>query len=110
MGFAAAAVVVNKLLPPLFTSNDAKALSLLELEGAGAQAIAAGRSRASWQRVQNEQLDRLRRHVPLRQVLLPHMLVSAVGPETVEALSLALEALLAPQPTAELVPATQGGA
>ena len=103
MGLAVEAIVVNKLLPPLFPSGDAEILADLEIGDAAGECIAAGRTRIGWQRVQSEQLARLRRSVSLKQVLLPHMLVSAAGPEVVHDLSLALEALLAPRPIPDLV-------
>jgi anion-transporting ArsA/GET3 family ATPase len=99
MGLGADDVLVNKMLPPLFEPGDKELLEGLHLDGAVAEAIDAGRYRASWQKVQTDQLARLRAHVAQRAVMIPHMLVSAMGPETIEALSLALEALLAPLPT-----------
>lgn len=96
LGLEAFAVLVNKMLPPLFSHEDAQVLRGLELEGPARQAVDAGLSRAAWQQVQAEQLSRLRRSTELRPVMIPHMLVSQMGRETIEDLSLALEALLAP--------------
>ena len=96
MGMSACSVVVNKLLPPLFSRTDEEVMGRLELDGALGEVVAAGRTRAGWQRVQSEQMARLRRLVPQRQVWLPNMLVSTLGPDTVTSLSFALEALMAP--------------
>jgi len=99
MGLVAHDVLVNKMLPPLFDPEDRDLLERLDLGGAVGEAIDAGRYRAGWQKVQTDQMSRLRQEVSQRAVMIPHMLASAMGPETIEALSLALEALLAPLPT-----------
>jgi anion-transporting ArsA/GET3 family ATPase len=98
MGMSARTVLVNKLLPPLFTEADEPLLAGLELSGPMAGVLAAGRTRAGWQRIQAEQIAQLRRLVDQKQIWLPHLLVSEMGPETITSLSYALEALLAPPP------------
>lgn len=98
MGMSARSVLVNKLLPPLFTPSDEAVLEHLHAREPLSQVIDSGRTRAGWQRVQTEQLTRLEQQITLRQVWVPHLLVSSMGPETVTSLSYALEALLAPPP------------
>lgn len=103
MGMSARKVLVNKLLPPLFTASDEAVLQGLHGREPLSQVIDSGRTRAGWQRVQAEQLTSLGRQVDLRQVWVPHLLVSSMGPETITSLSYALEALLAPPPVAARV-------
>lgn len=98
LGMAARTVIVNKMLPPLFTETDEALLERLAPASPMCDVVAAGRVRAGWQRIQLEQISRLRRLADQRQVWLPHLLVSEMGPETITSLSLALEALLAPPP------------
>jgi anion-transporting ArsA/GET3 family ATPase len=98
LGMAARTVIVNKMLPPLFTETDEALLRGVALPGPIGDVVAAGRIRAGWQRIQLEQIDQLRRLVDQRQVWIPHLLVSEMGPDTVASLSFALEALLAPPP------------
>ena len=97
LGMPVNQVVVNRLVPPLFSRRDAAVLRSLDVPGPVGEVIEAGRVRAGWQRVQTEQMSRLAVELAeLRQVWLPHMLVSTLGPETLNLLSHALEALVAP--------------
>ncbi len=95
MGLTSRSLVVNKLLPPLFRAEDSEQLASLELDGPFVDVIAAGRVRATWQRIQAEQMKRLERLLEQKQIWIPHMLVPTLGPETVTSLSYALEALMA---------------
>jgi len=100
-------VVVNRLMPPLFTKRDEALLRSLKVQGPVGEVLAAGRTRAGWQRVQSEQMARLGDELSaLKQVWLPHMLVSTLGPETLKSLSYALEALMAPprRPRPSIIP------
>lgn len=96
MGMTAERVIVNKLLPPLFNAADMRELARLETTGPLADVVAAGRTRAGWQTIQAEQMRRLEKLLAQRQVWIPHMVVSTISPETITALSWALEALMAP--------------
>jgi anion-transporting ArsA/GET3 family ATPase len=107
MGMAARTVIVNKMLPPLFAETDEALLQRLTLSGAMCDVVASGLLRAGWQRIQLEQLGRLRRLIDQRQVWLPHLLVSEMGPATITSLSFALEALLAPPPVGRPVAGDQ---
>jgi anion-transporting ArsA/GET3 family ATPase len=99
LGLPVCQVVVNRMMPPLFSKRDGAMLANLELEGALGEVLATGKTRAGWQRVQSEQVSRLSDELPaLRQVWLPHMLISSLGPESLRSLSYVLEALMAPPP------------
>lgn len=99
LGLPVCQVIVNRMMPPLFAKSDESLLRKLQVEGSVGEVIEAGRTRAGWQRVQSQQLARLAANLPeLKQIWLPHMLVSSLRTETLKSLSHALEALVAPPP------------
>ena len=83
-------VVVNGVLPPLFSRDERAALEKvdhLEPAAAGEPAIVAGRDRATRERVQAESLGRLSRELPVPPAFLPLLMEDAARPEAIRALS-----------------------
>jgi len=87
-------VVVNGILPPLFSKNERKAL-----ENAGAPAnqiaasdvaFAAARTRAIRERLQAESLSRLSTELPISPSFLPQLFEDAATPEAIHKLALRL--------------------
>jgi anion-transporting ArsA/GET3 family ATPase len=92
LGLPIGRVVVNGVLPPLFAKEEREAL-----EGAavplpppplpGDADIAAGRDRATRERVQAESLSRLSRELPVPPAFLPLLMEDAASPEAIRALA-----------------------
>src|SRR4051794_17031684 len=76
-------IVVNCVLPPLFSKEERAALeALAPVRGDSREdaALAAGRSRASRERVQAESLHRLARELPISPSFLPQLFEDAAQP------------------------------
>jgi anion-transporting ArsA/GET3 family ATPase len=83
-------VVVNGVLPPLFTKEERAALeSVTSLDAAdrGDAALRAGRDRATRERVQAESLNRLSRELPVPPAFLPLLVDDAARPEAIRQLA-----------------------
>ncbi len=83
-------VVVNGVLPPLFSRDERAALEALgpfEVKTAGEAALSAGRDRATRERVQSESLNRLSRDLPVKPAFLPLLFEEAATPEALRELA-----------------------
>jgi hypothetical protein len=83
-------VVVNGVLPPLFSREERAALEhvdRIELGAPGEAAIVAGRDRATRERVQAESLNRLSHELPVPPAFLPLLMEDAARPEAIRALA-----------------------
>jgi anion-transporting ArsA/GET3 family ATPase len=82
-------VVVNAVLPPLFSRGEREKLEALTGLGAspGEAALASGRSRATRERVQAESLARLARELPFAPAFLPLLFEDAANPAAIRELS-----------------------
>ena len=83
-------VVVNGVLPPLFSKEERATLeALTPIVGTslGDAAIAAGRDRATRERVQAESLSRLSRELPVKPAFLPLLFEDAARPEAIRELA-----------------------
>jgi len=90
MGLHVGRVVVNGVLPPLFSKAERaelEAVKDLDLALPGEAAIAAGRDRATRERVQAESLNRLSRELPVPPAFLPLLTEDAAKPEAIAALA-----------------------
>jgi hypothetical protein len=90
MGLHVGRVVVNGVLPPLFSREERAALEA-EQDGGGSPpgeaAIAAGRDRSTRERVQAESLNRLSRDLPVPPAFLPLLMEDAAKPEAIRLLA-----------------------
>jgi anion-transporting ArsA/GET3 family ATPase len=85
-----AKVVVNHVLPPLFSNEERVVLEQagrLEGDTPGDAALQAAQARAVRERVQAESLGRLSRELPVDPVFLPLLFEDAARPEAIRALS-----------------------
>jgi len=83
-------VVVNGVLPPLFSREERAALEPLALDPVstpGDAALAASRDRATRERVQAESLARLSRELPVKPSFLPLLFEDAATPKAIRELS-----------------------
>jgi anion-transporting ArsA/GET3 family ATPase len=83
-------VVVNGVLPPLFTRDERAALEAVDrvdLTARGEAAIVAGRDRATRERVQAESLGRLSRELPVAPAFLPLLMEDAARPDAIRQLA-----------------------
>ena len=83
-------IVVNGVLPALFSQSERSALEKLgpfDIRAAGEAAIAAGRDRAARERLQAESLERLARELPLPPVFVPLLMEDAARPDAILRLS-----------------------
>jgi anion-transporting ArsA/GET3 family ATPase len=83
-------VVVNGVLPPLFSKQERAALEgagLFEVRTPGDAAVAAGRDRATRERVQGESLERLSRELAIEPLFLPLLVEDAARPEPIRSLA-----------------------
>jgi anion-transporting ArsA/GET3 family ATPase len=83
-------VVVNGVLPPLFSKEERAALEALgaiDVTTDGDAAICAGRDRATRERVQAESLGRLSRELPVKPAFLPLLFEDAARPEAIRELA-----------------------
>jgi len=90
LGIPIGKVVVNGVLPPLFSREERatlESLSLAPLDGAGDGAISAGRDRAIRERVQAESLSRLSRELPVKPAFLPLLFDNASTPHAIHELA-----------------------
>ena len=83
-------IVVNGVLPPLFSKEERamlEALGPIAVEAPGDAALVAGRSRASRERVQAESLHRLAEELPISPSFLPQLFEDAAQPPAILSLS-----------------------
>ena len=83
-------IVVNGVLPPLFSKEERAALEALgpiTVEAPGDAALVAGRSRASRERVQAESLHRLAEELPISPSFLPQLFEDAAQPSAIRDLA-----------------------
>jgi anion-transporting ArsA/GET3 family ATPase len=88
-------IVVNGVLPPLFSRDErarlegleGKGLSLEGAESPGDAVLASGRDRATRERVQAESLARLSKELPLPPSFLPLLFGDAANPAAIKELS-----------------------
>lgn len=90
LGIPIGKVVVNGVLPPLFSREERAALEAFELgpiKGPGDAALFAGRDRAIRERVQAESLARLSRELPVKPAFLPLLFDDASNPHAIHELA-----------------------
>ena len=90
LGLPIAKVVVNGVLPPLFSKDERRTLLGLDIDGAPGPraAIAAGQSRATRENVQAESLARLAGALSkVPKSFLPQLFVDAACPEAIDFLA-----------------------
>ena len=83
-------VVVNGVLPPLFSKEERavlEAMGAIDVANAGDAAIYAGRDRATRERVQAESLGRLSRELPVKPAFLPLLFEDAARPDAIRELA-----------------------
>ena len=83
-------VVVNAVLPPLFSREERVKLEALvpgEKGGPGEAALVAGRDRATRERVQAESLARLSKELPVSPAVLPLLFEDAATPGAIRELA-----------------------
>ncbi len=90
LGLTIGRVVVNGVLPPLFSKEERAALAgvtPVHLEQPGEAALAASCDRASRERVQAESLNRLSRDLPVPPAFLPLLMEDAAKPDAIRQLA-----------------------
>src|SRR5579864_3395870 len=90
MGLPIGRVVVNGLLPPLFSRQERQALESAAPFGIstrGDAALAAGRDRAIRERAQAQALERLSHALPVSPIFLPLLMQDAATPEAIRSLA-----------------------
>jgi anion-transporting ArsA/GET3 family ATPase len=85
-------IVVNGVLPPLFSKDERAALealpaSIADGDGEGEAALLAGRRRATRERVQAATLQRLARELPISPSFLPLLFEDAAQPNAIHELA-----------------------
>ncbi len=83
-------IVVNCVLPPLFSREERAALEAIDGvtgDAPGDAALASGRRRASRERVQAESLQRLAKELPISPSYLPQLFEDAAQPSAIRELS-----------------------
>jgi anion-transporting ArsA/GET3 family ATPase len=83
-------VVVNAVLPPLFSREERAALERvtdIKTDAPGDAALCAGRDRATRERVQAESLSRLSRELPVSPAFLPLLFEDAAKPSAIRELA-----------------------
>jgi anion-transporting ArsA/GET3 family ATPase len=83
-------IVVNGVLPPLFSKQEREALASVGPfagDAAPEAALAAGRSRATRERVQAESLHRLAQELPISPSFLPQLFEDAAQPSAIKELA-----------------------
>jgi anion-transporting ArsA/GET3 family ATPase len=83
-------VVVNGVLPPLFSKEERVALEKFEARGEvsrGEAAVAAGRDRSMRERVQAQSLHRLSLELPVKPAFLPLLFEDAARPSAIRELA-----------------------
>jgi anion-transporting ArsA/GET3 family ATPase len=90
MGLPIGRVVVNSVLPPLFSKEERAALEAVAPSDAplrGDLALQAGHDRAVRERVQAESLNRLSRELPVAPAFLPLLMEDAATPAAIRQLA-----------------------
>jgi anion-transporting ArsA/GET3 family ATPase len=90
MGLHVGRVVVNGVLPPLFSREERAVLEGVRDAGGpapGEAAVVAGRDRSTRERVQAESLNRLSRELPVPPAFLPLLMVDAAHPDAIRQLA-----------------------
>jgi anion-transporting ArsA/GET3 family ATPase len=90
IGLPVSSVVVNAVLPTLFSEAERAALEALrpfEPKNSGDSAVLAGKSRATRERVQAEMIARLARDIPVHPIFLPLLMGEATGPDALAKLA-----------------------
>jgi anion-transporting ArsA/GET3 family ATPase len=90
LGLPIGRVVVNAVLPPLFSRDERSALegaAPFDVTSAGDAALAASRERAARERLQAESMNRLSRELPVAPSFLPLLFEDPAGPEAIRQLS-----------------------
>lgn len=90
LGLPVGRVVVNGLLPPIFSREERAALEgmpAFDITGAGDAALAAARDRAARERLQAESLNRLSRELPIAPSFLPLLLDDPSSPDAIRQLA-----------------------
>ena len=90
MGLPIQRVVVNGVLPPLFSKQERATLEQaqpFDVLTPGDAAIVAGRDRATRERVQAESLERLSRELPIEAAFLPLLMEDAARPDPIRRLA-----------------------
>jgi anion-transporting ArsA/GET3 family ATPase len=90
MGLPIGRVVVNAVLPPLFSRDERAALEALapfDVQNAGDAALSAAKVRATRERLQAESMNRLSRELPVAPAYLPLLLEDAAKPDAIRQLA-----------------------
>jgi anion-transporting ArsA/GET3 family ATPase len=90
LGLPIGRVVVNAVLPPLFSREERAALEgmpPLDVTNAGDAALAAARDRAARERLQGESMGRLSRELPVPPSFLPLLLDDPASPDAIRQLA-----------------------
>lgn len=90
MGLPIGRVVVNQVLPPIFSREERAALEAAPRHPArtpGDAALLAARDRATRERLQGESMGRLSRDLPVSPAFLPLLLEDAATPESIRRLA-----------------------
>ncbi len=90
MGLPVGRVIVNGVLPPLFSKDERAALEAVRVEPPYSRADAlllAARERAARERTQSESLNRLSRELPVSPSFLPLLTEDAAKPEAIRQLA-----------------------
>ena len=93
LGLPIGRVVVNGVLPPLFSMDERAALAALvtvapgPANQPGEAALTASRDRASRERVQAESMSRLSRQLPVAPAFLPLLMEDAAKPDAIRRLA-----------------------
>jgi len=90
MGLPVGRVVVNGVLPPLFSREERAALEALpafDVHTPGDAALYASRDRAARERVQAESLNRLSRELPVAPSFIPLLFEDAANPDAIRRLA-----------------------
>jgi anion-transporting ArsA/GET3 family ATPase len=90
MGLHVGRVVVNGVLPPLFSREERASLEELRDAGGpapGEAAVVAARDRSTRERVQAESLNRLSRDLPVPPAFLPLLMEDAAKPDAIRQLA-----------------------
>jgi anion-transporting ArsA/GET3 family ATPase len=90
MGLPIGRVVVNGVLPPLFSREERAALEQMgpvAPRSKGDTAVLAAHNRAARERVQAESLNRLSRELPIAPAFLPLLMQDAATPEAIRQLA-----------------------
>jgi anion-transporting ArsA/GET3 family ATPase len=90
MGLPVSRVVVNGVLPPIFSGEERatfEGLSAFEVRTPGDAALYASRERAARERMQAESLNRLSRELPVLPSLIPLLFEDAANPDAIRRLA-----------------------